>query len=67
MYAKDFNEGEHMTCPVCNFEVVWALGKKAGYVYKDGELDQETVTRDNDYCEDEMIMCNSIHCDWEVS
>lgn len=65
MTYKDFNEEEHMSCPRCGFEAVYANGKKAAYVYKSGVIDSQSYSNDNEWTE-EKIMCNSIHCDWEM-
>jgi hypothetical protein len=67
MTYKEFNYEEHMSCPRCGFEVVYAKGTKAAYVYKSGVVDSKSMTNHNDYCDGEKLMCNSIHCDWEMS
>lgn len=65
MMAKDFNEDEHMTCPVCGFEIVYLKGDESYYLFKDGSIDYETENFEEDYSV-ETIQCNHIHCDWEL-
>jgi hypothetical protein len=67
MYAKDFNENEHMTCPECGFEIVYANKNKAAYIYNNGEIDHDTMTNDNEWANEEIIMCNHINCNWYIN
>lgn len=67
MPTKDFNPNEHLSCPKCNFEVIYASGRKVAYIFKNGTIDQDTMTKDEEWIDGESVECNHVDCDWKMT
>lgn len=66
---KDFNESEHKSCPLCNFEALYVdvENKTTAYMFLNGEIDKDTIEKDYENNGDVTgLYCNHVDCGQKI-